>query len=42
MHAGEAYGPESVFQAIAKLHADRIGHGLHMFDEDMISTGSEP
>ncbi len=42
VHAGEAYGPESVFQAIAKLHADRIGHGLHMFDEDMISTGSEP
>jgi len=41
VHAGEAYGPESVFQAIAKLHADRIGHGLHMFDEHMISTGSE-
>ncbi|MGO9410156.1 MAG: adenosine deaminase family protein [Spirochaetia bacterium] len=41
VHAGEAYGPESVFQAIAKLHADRIGHGLHMFDEHMISTGTE-
>jgi len=41
VHAGEAYGPESVFQAIAKLHADRIGHGLHMFNEHMISTGSE-
>jgi adenosine deaminase len=36
VHAGEAYGPESIFQAIAKLHADRIGHGLHLFDEDMI------
>ncbi len=36
VHAGEAYGPESIFQAIAKLHADRIGHGLHLFDEGMI------
>jgi adenosine deaminase len=36
VHAGEAYGPESIFQAITKLHADRIGHGLHMFDESMI------
>jgi adenosine deaminase len=36
VHAGEAYGPESIFQAIAKLHADRIGHGLHLFDESMI------
>lgn len=36
VHAGEAYGPESIFQAITKLHADRIGHGLHMFDENMI------
>ena len=40
VHAGEAYGPESIFQAIAKLHADRIGHGLHMFDEHMIHSGS--
>ena len=36
VHAGEAYGPESIFQAITKLHADRIGHGLHLFDEAMI------
>jgi adenosine deaminase len=40
VHAGEAYGPESIFQAIAKLHADRIGHGLHLFDEAMIFSGS--
>ncbi len=40
VHAGEAYGPESIFQAVAKLHADRIGHGLHLFDEDMIFSGS--
>jgi adenosine deaminase len=36
VHAGEAYGPESIFQAITDLHADRIGHGLHLFDEKMI------
>lgn len=32
VHAGEAYGPESIFQAITKLHADRIGHGLRLFN----------
>ncbi|MCF7928238.1 MAG: adenosine deaminase family protein [Spirochaetales bacterium] len=36
VHAGEAYGPESIFQAITKLHTDRIGHGLHLFDTSMI------
>ncbi len=32
VHAGEAYGPESIFQAITLLHADRLGHGLRLFD----------
>jgi adenosine deaminase len=41
VHAGEAYGPESIFQAITDLHADRIGHGLHIFDADMIG-GNPP
>lgn len=27
VHAGEDYGPESIFQALRDLHADRIGHG---------------
>ncbi len=36
VHAGEAYGPESIFQAITELHADRIGHGYHLFDADRI------
>ena len=36
VHAGEAYGPESIFQAITDLHADRIGHGLHLFDAELI------
>ncbi|MDJ0836978.1 MAG: adenosine deaminase family protein [Acidobacteriota bacterium] len=36
VHAGEAYGAESIFQAITQLHADRIGHGYHLLDEDFI------
>ncbi len=38
VHAGEAYGPESIFQAITDLYADRIGHGTHLFDADMIKS----
>lgn len=36
VHAGEAYGPESIFQAITALHADRIGHGYYLFSADKI------
>ena len=36
VHAGEAYGAESIFQAITELHAERIGHGYYLFDEDRI------
>ena len=36
VHAGEAYGAESIFQAITECHADRIGHGYYLFDEDKI------
>ncbi len=36
VHAGEAYGPESIFEAITICHADRIGHGLFLFEENMI------
>lgn len=38
VHAGEAYGPESIFQAITDLHADRLGHALHLFDADTIKS----
>jgi adenosine deaminase len=38
VHAGEAYGPESIFQAITDLHADRLGHAVHLFDADMIKS----
>ena len=36
VHAGEAYGPESIFQAITLCYANRIGHGTHLFAEDLI------
>ena len=38
VHAGEAYGPESIFQAISYLHADRIGHGYYLFSPEMIQS----
>ena len=31
VHAGEAYGPESIWQAITQCHANRIGHGTFLF-----------
>ena len=33
IHAGEAAGPESVWEAIELLGAERIGHGIHSFDD---------
>ncbi|MBI4125227.1 MAG: adenosine deaminase family protein, partial [Deltaproteobacteria bacterium] len=36
VHAGEAYGPPSIFQAITDCHADRIGHGTHLFEHHLI------
>ena len=36
VHAGEDYGPESIFQAITSCHADRIGHGTWLFNADKI------
>lgn len=37
VHAGEAYGAESIFQAITECYADRIGHGYYLFDENKIT-----
>jgi len=37
VHAGEAYGPESIFQAITELGADRIGHGTSLFNPQAIT-----
>jgi adenosine deaminase len=40
VHAGEAYGATSIFQAITDLHADRIGHGYYLFDTEKIHDTS--
>ncbi len=40
VHAGEDYGPESIFQAITDCHADRIGHGTWMFSTRHIKDRS--
>jgi adenosine deaminase len=40
VHAGEAYGPESIFQAISDLQAERIGHGYYLFDTSKITEKS--
>lgn len=36
VHAGEAYGPESIYDAITECGATRIGHGTHLFACDSI------
>ncbi len=41
VHAGEAYGAESIYQAISFLHADRIGHGYHLFSADKVGPQVE-
>lgn len=41
VHAGEAFGPASIFQAITDCHADRIGHGTHLFDTSLVDLPTE-
>ena len=41
VHAGEAYGPPSIFQAITECYADRIGHGTNLFRADMVDLPSK-
>ncbi|MEO0478744.1 MAG: adenosine deaminase family protein [Planctomycetota bacterium] len=40
VHAGEDYGPESIFQAITVCHADRIGHGTWLMRKGRIQDKS--
>jgi len=40
VHAGEGYGPESIFSAITDLHAERIGHGCQLFNWAIIGEGA--
>ena len=41
VHAGEAYGPESIFSAITALYADRLGHGYHLFSPELCNDEIE-
>lgn len=36
VHAGEAAGPESVWQAIKHLRAERIGHGVKSYQDESL------
>lgn len=36
VHAGEAYGAESIYRALEKLNAERVGHGTQLFNLDKI------
>ncbi|MEM9553721.1 MAG: adenosine deaminase family protein [Acidobacteriota bacterium] len=38
VHAGEAYGPESMFQALSRLNCDRIGHGTRIYAADEVQS----
>lgn len=40
VHAGEAYGAESIFEAITECYADRIGHGYSLFMPERIADPS--
>ncbi|HMO52559.1 MAG TPA: adenosine deaminase family protein [Kiritimatiellia bacterium] len=40
IHAGEAYGPESIFQAITDCYANRIGHGTWLFAHQLVKSPS--
>lgn len=40
VHAGEAYGPESIYEAITRCHAERIGHGTLLFAAERIRDPS--
>lgn len=42
VHAGEAYGPESMFQAITRLNTDRIGHGTHLYSSNLVHDEEDP
>ena len=39
IHAGEAFGLESIWQAIQLCHADRIGHGTRIVEDMTIENG---
>lgn len=39
LHAGEADGPESIWRALQRCGAHRIGHGVHIIDDCLVRDG---
>ncbi|MEL6428066.1 MAG: adenosine deaminase [Planctomycetota bacterium] len=39
IHAGESFGPESIWQALQFCGAHRIGHGTHLIDDMAVQDG---
>ena len=40
VHAGEAYGPESIYEAVTACFAERIGHGTSLFSAELVRDAS--
>jgi len=40
IHAGEAFGIESIALAVRECHAERIGHGIRLIDDIDFSSGA--
>jgi adenosine deaminase len=40
VHAGEAYGPESIYEAVTACLAERIGHGTSLFSPENVRDAS--
>ncbi len=38
IHAGEAFGPESIRQAVIQSHAKRIGHGTNLYKDPLLMS----
>lgn len=38
VHAGEAFGPESIQQAVCYLHVRRIGHGTNLYKDPLLMS----
>lgn len=42
IHAGEAYGPKSIWKAVQFCGAERLGHGVRIIDDITLSADEEP